>query len=171
MAKVLAVPNDYYHQLELGSNYLTSPDDGVRTYLTLKDPDWESTQSGGLFSTCATARGISSTECDVLVKFYTSTNGSGWNNHNKWKQSDNPCSWYGVQCTNGYVTRLMEANNQLTGTIPSELGSLANLEYLNLESNQLSGTIPTWLGSLTKLRGLNLEDNQFTGRSHLDWII
>ena len=41
--------------------------------------------------------------------------------------------------------------NQLSGPIPSEIGSLANLEELLLYSNNLSGTIPTELGSLSQL--------------------
>ena len=34
------------------------------------------------------------------------------------------------------------SDNQLSGTIPAELGSLANLEFLHLRDNQLSGMIP-----------------------------
>ena len=36
--------------------------------------------------------------------------------------------------------------NQLTGTIPPELGSLTNLERLYLSDNQLTGPIPPELG-------------------------
>ncbi|MCV6636644.1 leucine-rich repeat domain-containing protein, partial [Candidatus Albibeggiatoa sp. nov. NOAA] len=51
--------------------------------------------------------------------------------------------------------------NQLTGTIPSELGQLANFKYLSLSRNQLTGTIPNELGQSIQL--LYLNDNQFTG--------
>ena len=54
--------------------------------------------------------------------------------------------------------------NQLSGPIPSELSSLSNLEVLALSSNQLTGPIPTWLGSLTNLRELYLWGNQLTGQ-------
>ena len=51
-------------------------------------------------------------------------------------------------------------NNQLSGEIPSELGSLSNLEWLWLQRNQLSGEIPAELGSLSNLERLDLSDNQ-----------
>ena len=44
--------------------------------------------------------------------------------------------------------------NNLTGTIPTELGLLSNLEYLDLYSNQLNGTLPTSLASLSLLSKL-----------------
>ena len=51
----------------------------------------------------------------------------------------------------------------MTGPIPTELGSLANLQWLWLYGNQLSGAIPTELGSLSKLQVLDLSQNQLTG--------
>ncbi|TPX67598.1 hypothetical protein CcCBS67573_g07467 [Chytriomyces confervae] len=54
-------------------------------------------------------------------------------------------------------------NNQLTGTVPTELGRLASLTWLSLNGNQLSGTIPTELGQLTGLTNLELNVNRLTG--------
>ena len=51
----------------------------------------------------------------------------------------------------------------MTGDIPTELGSLSNLETLNLGGNQLTGDIPTELGNLSNLQGLWLNDNELTG--------
>ena len=51
----------------------------------------------------------------------------------------------------------------LTGEIPSEIGNLTNLTYLNLRSNQLTGSIPPEIGNLTNLTRLWLNDNQLTG--------
>ena len=60
------------------------------------------------------------------------------------------------------VTLYLSGNN-LTGTIPTELGLLSSLEDLNLEANQLSGTIPTEMGLLSNLKELTLSFNQLTG--------
>ena len=37
--------------------------------------------------------------------------------------------------------------NTLTGPIPAELGNLTNLEWLSLAGNELTGSVPSWLGS------------------------
>ena len=55
------------------------------------------------------------------------------------------------------------SGNQLSRSIPGELGSLTNLDYLTLNNNQLSGTIPGELGNLTNLTVLHLRNNQLAG--------
>ncbi|MDE0337568.1 MAG: hypothetical protein OXI80_07845, partial [Caldilineaceae bacterium] len=54
-------------------------------------------------------------------------------------------------------------SNTLTGSIPTELGSLTNLEGLYLARNQLTGGIPTELGDLANLENLDLSINNLTG--------
>ncbi|MFC1484685.1 T9SS type A sorting domain-containing protein, partial [Candidatus Neomarinimicrobiota bacterium] len=53
--------------------------------------------------------------------------------------------------------------NQLTGSIPPELGNLAQLDYMNLHDNHLSGPIPPELGNLSSLQWLRLHLNQLSG--------
>ena len=53
--------------------------------------------------------------------------------------------------------------NELTGSIPPELGDLSDLETLSLRENQLMGAIPAELGQLADLRSLTLSDNQLSG--------
>ena len=55
------------------------------------------------------------------------------------------------------------SRNQLTGAIPAEIGNLTNLVELSLWDNQLSGTIPTEIGNLAKLEGLGLSNNELSG--------
>ena len=67
------------------------------------------------------------------------------------------------------LLRLSLGKNQLTGTIPTQLGDLDNLTFLGLSSNQLTGSIPPELGNLTNLEGLYLNNNQLTGEL-LDYL-
>jgi hypothetical protein len=62
------------------------------------------------------------------------------------------------------TARLAEVGNQLGGQIPAELGSLSNLDFLNLASNEMTGEIPRELGGLEGLEQLRLNDNDLTGR-------
>ena len=57
----------------------------------------------------------------------------------------------------------MNLLGSLTGEIPSEIGNLTNLTYLNLGGNLLTGEIPPEIGNLTNLEWLGLKDNQLTG--------
>ena len=61
------------------------------------------------------------------------------------------------------LTHLQLNHNQLTGEIPPEIGNLTNLTYLHLSSNGLTGTIPPEIGNLTNLSRLYLSENQLTG--------
>ncbi len=108
---------------------------------------------------------IPEAECDALVALYNSAGGASWTINTDWLATDTPCSWYNVDCSSvpGYVTDLDLSSNNLTGSIPSELGSISNLDYLGLDYNQLSGSIPAELGNLTNLLNLYLNNNQLSG--------
>ena len=54
-------------------------------------------------------------------------------------------------------------DNELTGSIPVELGQLKNLTRLNLGDNELTGAIPAELGQLKNLTNLWLRGNKLTG--------
>lgn len=78
----------------------------------------------------------------TLVSIYNALGGENWTRKRNWL-SDRPISeWYGVTTFNGRVTRLALWNNNLTGKLPVELGSLVNLNGLMLRGNQLTGCIP-----------------------------
>ena len=54
-------------------------------------------------------------------------------------------------------------SNRLSGEIPPDLGNLANLQVLSLRGNQLSAETPPELGDLASLVWLDLSSNQLTG--------
>ncbi|XP_030473913.1 probable LRR receptor-like serine/threonine-protein kinase At3g47570 [Syzygium oleosum] len=54
--------------------------------------------------------------------------------------------------------------NQISGTLPSGIGNLINLEILGMEGNNISGNIPSEVGNLNKMRIMSLEQNKFSGQ-------
>ena len=122
-------------------------------------------------------KGGTDLEREALVALYESTGGltegwGGWKEDGGWLEGD-PCedAWFGVTCDSvtGSVTELNLASNlslywnDLTGTIPTEIGNLQALEGLDLASNDLTGTIPTEIGNLQALEALWLSENDLTG--------
>ena len=101
---------------------------------------------------------------EALVAFYNALGGSGWTSNTGWLSESPLGDWHGVTTdSDGSVTALDLTNNGLAGTLPSELGYLANLVTLWLADNQLSGSIPTELGNLSNLASLSLGSNQLAG--------
>ncbi|MCY4574161.1 MAG: hypothetical protein OXF01_15330 [Gemmatimonadetes bacterium] len=101
---------------------------------------------------------------EILVKLHEATDGPNWANLENWTTDTPLQGWYGVDVDHeGRVTRLHLGSNRLTGTIPPELGRLAQLRVLSLEENALTGIIPPDLGSLATLQELNLRRNQLSG--------
>ena len=69
-----------------------------------------------------------------------------------------------MEAAGNTVTSIVLPQNNLTGTIPSELGNLSNLKRLDFRLNNLTGTIPSELGDLgSLLLELSLNRNQLTG--------
>ena len=103
-------------------------------------------------------------DLDALVKLYESTDGANWTSKGKWLSYAPFGDWHGIETNDdGRVSELDLHDNQLSGTIPSELGNLANLTALWLNNNQLSGTIPSELGNLANLNHLTFNNNQLSG--------
>ncbi len=114
-------------------------------------------------SGCAGVTEIPVIECNALVALYNSTNGNGWTNKTGWLVTNTPCTWIGINCVSGHVERINLFNNNLTGSLPSQIGNLIGLTYLGIDSNYIGGVIPPEIGNLTKLRALYLYYNQISG--------
>ena len=54
-------------------------------------------------------------------------------------------------------------NNKLVGQIPTEIRNWKNIQGLFIDSNKLSGTLPDVFHNLTQLKWLYANDNLFTG--------
>jgi Leucine-rich repeat (LRR) protein len=109
---------------------------------------------------------IPQAEKDALVALYNATDGAHWTNKSGWLQAGDPCTWYGVTCAEGHVTKLELRNNKLSGAIPPTLSNLTQLQILDLRGNSqwvdggdvgvLNEMIPSDLGNLANLRDLDL---------------
>lgn len=127
----------------------------------------------GLFSPAQAA--VPALERDALIAFYDSTNGDGWSKKTGWKTPPlagdgfalpgKECTWYGVGCDSGETTvlDLDLPGNQLAGSLPPQLGNLANLEFLALYNNQLMGSIPPELENAAALLYVYLGNNELSG--------
>lgn len=111
----------------------------------------------------------------ALKALYEYTNGSQWTNIDtaKWMEifkNESPptdCNLDllpGVELNeNGRVMIIDLSNTNLSGSLPSELGDLVDLEWIYLGGNKIGGSLIPELGNLTNLEHLSLEYNMLTG--------
>jgi len=151
------------------------------------------------FSFCCTL--VHGQDRDALMALYDATDGPNWLRNDNWGSAMPLDTWYGV--TTNATGRVIDLNlydyvdpiigntggsNNLTGTLPDELGDLTalesfgiglnpnltgpipntignliNLQILFLFGNSLSGQIPDSLGNLINLRDMRMGGNQFSG--------
>ena len=155
-------------QLYLGGNLLTGcVPDGLRDVpnndivsLGLPFCSEQACVSGGAVVD-ATNTGLVS-DCGILLAARDTLAGTAALN---WSADTPIADWTGVALgeTSGRVTEILLVGMGLDGKIPKQLGSLANLQSLDLSDNKLTGTIPTELGSLANLQELYLGGNLLTG--------
>jgi len=106
-------------------------------------------------------------ELDALKQLYAATNGDQWKNHDGWFEAGtDPCKdWFGVTCTSDgtSVQALSLSNNNLVGSLPEEIGNLANIISVDFGLNKLSGDLPKSFFNLSKMYAISLKENAFTG--------
>ncbi len=96
----------------------------------------------------------------VLALLYNATDGENWDDNSNWL-SDLPIrEWYGVTSdADGRVTGLYLSDNQLSGSIPPEMGDLSQLQWLYLQQNKLTGQVPRSFFNLANLTNFYFSDN------------
>ncbi|KAK3188564.1 hypothetical protein Dsin_028125 [Dipteronia sinensis] len=93
------------------------------------------------------------------------------NNLSGWNRGDgDPCksNWIGVLCSSAedghlHVTELNFMWNNISGSIPEEIGNIKSLRLLLLSGNQLTGSLPVKLGYLPNLDRIQIDENQISG--------
>lgn len=118
----------------------------------------------------------------TLAVIYFSTNGDGWFQcssnpaatdlcgaeepfvgETRFLSEEHECEWAGISCIDLCVTEIEFEENNLVGTIPTEIGLLEDLAIWGMERGGLEGPIPTEIGKLTNLIFLDLDFNQLSG--------
>ncbi len=98
----------------------------------------------------------------ALVALYNSTNGADWTDSENWLTGP-LTSWKGVTITGDRVTSIALPSNNVTGTLPVEIGTLDSLNAIYLQTNALSDTIPSEIAQCRRLVIIYLQYNQLTG--------
>ncbi|KAF5465085.1 hypothetical protein F2P56_015116 [Juglans regia] len=79
-----------------------------------------------------------------------------------WSATTSCCDWKNVKCdSSNRVTSINLASKSISGTLPSDLGSLTQLTSLSLQHNSFSGPLPS-LANLSFLEHVYLDQNDFT---------
>jgi Leucine-rich repeat (LRR) protein len=114
---------------------------------------------------------VSEQEFQALKALYNATGGDNWTNRTGWEhinttatKDDVTTGWYGIGAIeNSHVTILNIDNNNMTGTLPAQIGDLMWMQEFALGSNKISGIIPSEIGNLINLNSISLNSNQISG--------
>lgn len=99
---------------------------------------------------------------EALIALYNSTDGENWNT--TWDLTQGYNTWFGITTDDqNKVTRINLPDNNLVGTIPSELADLDALRDLVISNNEISGVIPQSLTALELLSTLDVANNKLSG--------
>lgn len=85
---------------------------------------------------------VSAQEREALIALYNSTNGSSWTDSSNWLGlPGSECTWSGVNCNSDqtHIVSIDIGINQLSGSLPAELGNCTHLTELSFIGNQISG--------------------------------
>jgi len=99
----------------------------------------------------------------ALVALYNATGGPDWANQTNWLTNTPVGEWHGITVSDQRVTGITFYNNNLSGTLPADIGNLTVLQRVALASSFLTGEIPAEIGQCTELTFIDLSGNMLTG--------
>lgn len=131
-------------------------------YISIHPYNYEGTNTScQSFSFTTAAQSCRLQDSLALVAVYESTNGENW--EMPWNLNMPIHSWTGVSISqNGCVNKLELDFDELSGSIPTEIGDLTEIEVLVIREN-LVGEIPASIGQLSELKILDLSNNNLSG--------
>ncbi len=99
---------------------------------------------------------------DPICAFIAATNieniYSMWSCNASGQPVTDPCNvvWIGLKCTGSNISSISLSSMGLVGTITPAIGELLSLSYIKINDGNLSSSIPSSIGSLSNLQVLNL---------------
>ena len=114
------------------------------------------------------AAAVPAYERAILLKLYNTANGKTWTTQTGWaEQSADVCTWHGIGCGDvdgvQHVTSIALTGNNVTGTLPDDLGVLKHLISFDFGGNALTGSFPSSVPNMTSLYAISLRGNQMSG--------
>jgi Leucine-rich repeat (LRR) protein len=102
---------------------------------------------------------------DVLILLYESLGGEQWNKQDNWGTNAPLTEWFGIREVDddGNVLKIQLDDNNLSGSLPEQIGCLKNLKRLCMSRNKLVGSIPVSIAMLTSLEEIRLSNNFLEG--------
>ena len=139
---------------------------------TVNPEGWVHAVAEGSVEITATLKGLSASVALIaatpdkiaLLALFRSANGKLWSRSTNWGTNAPLDEWYGIELdSRGRVHSVNLPVNNLAGSIPPEIGKLAELKELHLEANLLEGALPPEIGQLDSLQWLGLYGNDLNG--------
>ena len=104
-------------------------------------------------------------EYEALRKIYEQLGGLSWKESTNWGTNQALGAWSGVKIDSlGFITELQLDDNNLTGSLPAEIGAFRRLERLDLDLNSgITGAIPPEIGDMESAVWLKLSSTGLSG--------
>ena len=107
--------------------------------------------------------GMNESDLNILLSIYNQMTPEGQNNSGWFKDNYSPCSWNGITCENGAVTKIDFNAVDYFCFIPQEITNLSSLQELRLVNLGLRGILPGGLLNMRSLRLVEISGNLITG--------